>query len=455
MPYAFNNTAENTFFILNNNKPGFITSIYDDNTKSRNIYELIANDPADKITMAKGTITLQDGMATDPKEVHIWLVDSKKPASPKNIVLVDSTSFKFEIKPGDYLLFVSHTGYKTDTISLNIPLYFAGNYVSVNSSLIPDKVFGGEFLTINNILFGFDSYQLDQNAKSGLDILKSILTGYPELKVEVSGFTDVKGSKEYNRSLADKRAQAVINYLTESGTSSSRFIKKAYGKSNFIALNVNHDGSDNPEGRKYNRRVTFGIVDPRTGIIIRQEPYTPEHLRQPFSMRYSIVLLKSAKKVPPSYFSALTKDDLLFIRTIESDSLSMHALGVFYNKFDALKYLEYARTKGFDSAYILNQYELENESNTIINPKAKRIALNKIDQKVYTIQLRATRNPLNINSMFSGLEEVNEVKTTDGLYKYYYGEYLELSKAKEALLSIKKLGYEDAFIRNLYLLMTQ
>jgi outer membrane protein OmpA-like peptidoglycan-associated protein/tetratricopeptide (TPR) repeat protein len=455
MPFAFNNTQENTFFILNNNKPGFITSLYNDSTKTRNIYSIVAEDPADKITLGKGTISLQDGMAVDPKLTRIWLTDSKKAGLPKNIVLVDSASYKFEIKPGDYQLFVNHTGYKTDTINLSIPLYYSSNYVSVNSSLIPDKVFGGEFLTINNILFDFNSFKLTEEAKSALESLKSVLISYPELKVEIAGYTDAKGSKEYNMILADKRAQSVINHLTESGTSPSRFIKKAFGKSDFVAVNFNANGSDNPEGRKYNRRVTFGIVDPKTGVIIRQETYTPEHLRQPFSMRYSIVLLKTGKKIIPGYFSALTKDDLLFIRTLKMDTVSMYVLGVFYNKNDALKYLQYAREMGFDSAHIVNQYELDNDSKTNLTSDQKKAILDKIDKGVFTVQLKATSNALDIDRIFTGINGVNEVRTGDGLYKYYVGEYVSLSKAKEALLAIKKLGYDDAFIRNLYLLLTQ
>jgi outer membrane protein OmpA-like peptidoglycan-associated protein len=455
MPYAFNNTLENTFFILNNNAPGFITSLYDEKTKSRNIYTIVAENPADKITLAQGTVTLQDGMSVDPQQIRIRLVDLKKSNSAKNIPLYDSTSFKFDIKPGEYQLFVSQPGYKTDTINLNIPLYFAGNYVSVNSSLIPDKVFGGDFLAIDNILFEFDSYELNSQSISSLEILKSTLLEYPDLKVEIAGYTDAIGSTEYNRKLADKRAQAVIDYFASSGISSTRFVKKAFGESNFVAVNNNIDGSDNPEGRKYNRRVTFGIVDPKTGIVIRQETYTPEHLRHPNSMRYSIVLEKTSKKLYPGYFAGLTNDDFLFMRTLKVDTVSMYVLGVFYNKIDALKYLQYASEKGFKNAYVLNQYDLDNESKSILNANSKKLALSEVDQKVYTIQVKATRNPLNIAKIFSGLEGVNETKASDGFYKYYYGEYKELSRAKEALINIKRLGYEDAFIRDLYLLISQ
>ena len=455
MPYAFNNTSDNIFFILNNNKSGFITSLYDENIKSRNIYSIVAEDPADKITLAGGTISLQDGMEVDPKLVSIQLNDLKKVIPTKFISLIDSISYKFEVKPGDYQLFVSHKGYKTDTINLSIPLYYSSNYVSVNSSLIPDKVFGGEFLSINNILFEFNNSELNDQAKSSLELLKSILINYPDLKVEVAGYTDSKGSKEYNDILADKRAQSVINYLVTPGTSSSRFVKKAFGKSGFVAVNYKPDGSDNPEGRKYNRRVTFGIVDPKTGVVIRQETYTPEQLRQSFSMRYSIVLVKTAEKLSSGFFSPLTKDDLLFIRTLKIDTVTMYVLGVFYNKTDALKYLGYAREIGYNKAYIVNQYELDNESKVNLTPERRKAISDKIDQGLYTIQLKATQNPLDIGRIFSGIEGVNEIKASDGLYKYYYGEFKTLSMAKEALLKIKKEGYEDAFIRNLYLLITQ
>lgn len=452
MPYAFNDAEQNTFFILNNNKPGFITSLYSEAKNSRNIYAIVAEDPAEKITQAKGRVKLQDNVTIDPKQVNISLVDVKQKDTPKQINMIDSSTFNFNVKPGDYQLYVGYNGYKTDTVNLSIPLYFDGNYIDVNASLIPDKVFNGKFLSINNVYFGFDSAVITNQAKAGLDMLRSILISYPELKVEVAAYTDARGSKEYNRILADKRAQAVIKYLSTTGTTTGRFVKKAYGKSNFVALNNNRDGSDNPEGRKYNRRVTFGIVDPKTGITIRQESYTPEHLRQPFSFRYSIVLLKSTKKLSPNYFSTLTKDDLLFVRSMESDSLSMYALGVFYNKIDALKYLDYARGAGFPKAYVLDQYQLENESKHlgIKDEKKKPLA----DHDIFTIQLKATRNPLNIGLVFNKLTGVNEIKSRDGLFKYYYGKYESIAKANEALVGIKKI-YGDSFVKNLYLLRTQ
>jgi hypothetical protein len=127
------------------------------------------------------------------------------------------------------------------------------------------------------------------------------------------------------------------------------------------------------------------------------------------------------------------------------DSVSLYVLGVFYTKAEAMKYLEFAREKGFDKAYILDQYELDNESRSTSSSDAKPDISQK-GQMVYILQLKATKNPVNISETFKGVEGVKEVNV-DGYYKYLYGEYSTLSKAKEALNVMKNSGFEDAFIK--------
>ena len=446
IPYAFNTVSENKDFILNNNAPGFIASRYDEKIHTRNIYTIVAVDPADELTKASGTIKLEDGMEVDPRITLITVKNIKTGEIIQNIPISLDGSFNFEIKPGEYQVLVSHDGYKTDTINLSLPLYFSGQFLAVNSMLKPDKVSAGDFLSIMNVLFDFDRYTLNEAAKPSLELLKNIMISYPELKIEVAGFTDSKGSTEYNRKLADKRAQAVIEYFASSGIDPSKFIKKAFGESNFAAVNTNPDGSDNPEGRKYNRRVTFGIVNPKTGVVLRQEAYTPEHLRQPHSMKYSIVLMETKESLYPGYFSSLIKDEMLFVRTIRTDSINRYALGVFYNRPDAVKYLGYLRENGLKDAFIIDQYDLESDAGiTILQSTVGESALSR---KVYTIQLRATRNPIDVNKSFPGYSGIKELPAENGFYKYTYGEFTSIAKAKEVLLSVKK-DYNDAFIREI------
>ncbi|MDP4222247.1 MAG: OmpA family protein [Bacteroidota bacterium] len=445
MPYAFNNVQENIDFILNNNAPGFVASRFDDKTKERNIYAIVAIDPADEITKVSGALTLEDGMEVDPKAAFITVKNIKTGAVFQDVQINKDGSFNFDIKPGEYQVLASHDGYKTDTINLSLPLYFTGNYLPVNPSLTPDKVTAGDFLSIKNVLFDFDKYNLTDEAKPVLDVVKNIMINYPELSVEVAGYTDALGSTEYNRRLSDKRSQEVINYFTSLGIDKSRFVKKAFGKSNFAAVNTNPDGSDNPEGRKYNRRVTFGIINPKTGVVLRQEAATPPYLRPSYSIKYSIILLSTHKNLNPNYFKDLIQDEMLIVRTIKTDTANLYTLGVFFTKQDAMKYLEYVKEMGLKDAYLVNQYDLENKAPqvTVTGQQSEVRA-----QKLFTIQLKATKSRVSISSVFPGYEGVKEVLAKDGLYKYIYGEFSSISKAREILVSVKK-DFADAFIREL------
>jgi len=450
MPYSFNTTGENTFFILNYEKSGFITSLYDDKTGERNIYSLVAIDPADEVTTAEGSVTLKDGLTADPKKASVRLFDLKKNTPVRTISLNEDATFKFEIKPGEYQLVTAHPGYKTDTINLSLPLYFLSHYMVINSILTPEKVAEGNFLAIKNILFAFDSFELDETAKEGLEQVKSILISNPDLKIEIAGYTDAKGSIAYNLKLANKRARSVIEYLVSSAIPSTRFVCKAFGESNFAAVNTNRDGSDNPEGRKYNRRVAFGIVDPQTGVVIRQDTYTPEHLRLASSMKYSVILEKTSAVIADDHFENLKLSGMLFIRTIPADSINIYALGVFYNKPDAIKFLGYVKEKGFTGAYMVNQYDLNHV--TSVNAKIAPIFSQTIGKRIYTVQLKAAISPIDM-SLFRNFNGVREILSEDGYYRYVMGEYPQFSKAKEALQSVQDAGFGDAFIRELDLLI--
>jgi len=444
MPYAFNTVQENTNFILNNNAPGFVASRFDDKTNIRNIYAIVAVDPADEITKASGTIKLEDGMEVDPGISLITLKNLKTGEVTQNFTVNPDGSFNFDIKPGEYEVYISHDGYRTDTITFSLPLYYTGSYLAVNPSLSPEKVSAGDFLSIKNILFNFDKYDLTDEAKQTLEELKNIIISYPELTIEIAGYTDALGSTDYNRRLADKRAQAVIDYFTTTGIEGTKFVKKAFGEANFVAVNTNPDGTDNPEGRKYNRRVTFGIVNPKTGVVIRQEAYTPRYLRQPSSIKYSIVLLQTKDQLYSGYFSNFIKDETLFVRSIKTDSLNLYALGVFYNRSDAVTYLGYLKGLGLENAYIINQYDLDNAP----DQEGFKISMDKLvlTRKAFSIQLKATRSPIDSRKIFPGYEGVREVVADDGFYKYFWGEFSSIAKAKEALAEVRK-DFDDAFIR--------
>ncbi|WP_132985235.1 OmpA family protein [Luteimonas terricola] len=115
-------------------------------------------------------------------------------------------------------------------------------------------------IDLKGVNFDFDKSTLRPDAVSILNEAIEILKRYPELKVEVAGHTDSKGTDAYNQALSERRATAVYDYLASNGIDSSRMVgPTGYGESRPIAPNTNDDGSDNPEGRAINRRTELNV----------------------------------------------------------------------------------------------------------------------------------------------------------------------------------------------------
>ncbi|MCS4280451.1 OmpA family protein [Stenotrophomonas rhizophila] len=115
-------------------------------------------------------------------------------------------------------------------------------------------------IDLKGVNFDFDKSNLRPDAVAILSEASEILKRYPDLRVEVAGHTDSKGTDAYNQKLSERRATSVYNYLTQNGVDASRLVGPiGYGESRPIAPNANPDGSDNPEGRAKNRRTELNV----------------------------------------------------------------------------------------------------------------------------------------------------------------------------------------------------
>jgi len=113
---------------------------------------------------------------------------------------------------------------------------------------------------LDNILYEFNEANIDPQSASELEKLITFLNDNPALEIEIQAYTDNKGSSAYNKTLSQKRAEAVVNYLVNNGINRDRLVAKGYGDADPIAPNANPNGSDNPEGRALNRRTQFKII---------------------------------------------------------------------------------------------------------------------------------------------------------------------------------------------------
>ncbi|MGC2710516.1 MAG: OmpA family protein [Candidatus Sulfotelmatobacter sp.] len=107
----------------------------------------------------------------------------------------------------------------------------------------------GLIVSMPDVLFDFNKYTLKPEARERLAKISGIVLAYPDLKLQIEGFTDSIGSDEYNQELSEKRAEAVRDYLVSNGVNMNSVAAVGMGKADPIADN------STAQGRKLNRRV--------------------------------------------------------------------------------------------------------------------------------------------------------------------------------------------------------
>lgn len=104
------------------------------------------------------------------------------------------------------------------------------------------------------VFFAYDSFELDDRARTALKGNASLLTRYPAWTVTIEGHCDERGSAEYNLALGERRALAARNYLVEIGLPAGRLRTVSYGKE------FPFDPGHTDEAWAKNRRAYFVIT---------------------------------------------------------------------------------------------------------------------------------------------------------------------------------------------------
>lgn len=104
------------------------------------------------------------------------------------------------------------------------------------------------------ILFPTNGTTLSSSAKTELSRFAQSLITNPDTNVQIYGFTDDTGGMEVNQRVSTGRADAVRNYLLNSGVSSTRLYAVGLPMQDYVASNAT------AEGRAQNRRVEIYIT---------------------------------------------------------------------------------------------------------------------------------------------------------------------------------------------------
>lgn len=155
-----------------------------------------------------------------------------------------------------------------------------------------------KYIKVKNINFPFDSYISDSNMKD-INILSDYLKQHKNIKLSITGYTDVYGNEEYNRQLSEKRAEFIAKLLIDKGVNREQLNIYGKGKNDLIAkpskdMNLWHIS-------KYNRRVEFKISEQTSPYIVISPVDVPEenqtnYYKKTNNKKFAVMLFVSSKK---------------------------------------------------------------------------------------------------------------------------------------------------------------
>jgi outer membrane protein OmpA-like peptidoglycan-associated protein len=192
--------------------------------------------------------------------------------------LAPNGTFTQKLPAGKFVMDFSENGKSIMTRELELPDYLPQQRLVVNTVLEIRPVLS-DTLSLRDLLFAFDNSVLDTAYLHDLDKLAALLMKYPDIRLMINGYTDTRGSEAYNRALSLRRANAVADYIKKDGHLAPRISVSGLGEERPVAINQFPDGTDNPEGRKFNRRVEIVVENIPSSLHIVKADVVPLNVR--------------------------------------------------------------------------------------------------------------------------------------------------------------------------------
>lgn len=250
----FNSSADDFFIAYNSdNKSGYFSSNRSGGAGSDDIYSFFLT-PVNIIV--KGRIS---DMETNQPIVGAIVVLSAADGTSDTTTTNANGEYLFNLdKDKDYKINVLNPGYFGDSRKLSTQGVKASKEYSKANGQNYDfaiKRIPKEEIKIDNIYYDYDSYNLREESKPGLDKLVKLLEDTPGALVQINSHTDERGKFDYNLTLSDNRAKSVVEYLISKGISAGRLSSKGFSSSQPVVKNAKTE-----EEHQMNRRTTFQVL---------------------------------------------------------------------------------------------------------------------------------------------------------------------------------------------------
>lgn len=162
-----------------------------------------------------------------------------------------------------YALSVEMEGYLNFSKNFDLILNEGQESFQMNIPMVP--ITTSSPIVLENIFFDLNKAELLAESQVELKKLQDFLVKNPTIKIEIAGHTDSRGDKKLNQELSQRRADAVVTYLTNKGIDKSRMTAKGYGASQpKIAdseINAMTSEQEKEKAHQQNRRTEYKIVE--------------------------------------------------------------------------------------------------------------------------------------------------------------------------------------------------
>ncbi|PLW93382.1 MAG: hypothetical protein C0592_06340 [Marinilabiliales bacterium] len=268
--YPLNTSDDDVFFVPTlDGREAYYSSITDEGTGEMDIYRILITSDLDQLAILSGEIkdtVLNQAIAS---KINVYDFDSGELYSQTNTDKEGHYKLTLEAGKKYKLVVTTESGltaedilevpYKEDeNLNFYKPYYFTQSLIAMETDTLVNRINVGQRMgdrfVLRNVYFDFDKSTLRPESTEELDRLVALLNALPEIKIELSGHTDNRGSASYNKQLSEDRAKAVVDYLIQEGIEKSRLTYVGFGFDQPIATN------ETDAGRQLNRRVEFRIT---------------------------------------------------------------------------------------------------------------------------------------------------------------------------------------------------
>jgi len=174
-------------------------------------------------------------------------------------------TFKTKInKDAKYVILASARGYLNQSATLSTYDLKDSKTYEQHFTLAPIS----KPVTMDNIFYEFGKWDLTPASETGLQALVKLLNDNPNITIELAAHTDFVGDSISNKTLAEKRAQSVVNYLIKNGIETERLTPVGYGEDKPVVADaaINKKYPFIPIGQELNEEYIVTLIPERQEI---------------------------------------------------------------------------------------------------------------------------------------------------------------------------------------------